>query len=216
MHCIPHLRGDGPTGRRQTNRGHGYSPPAWGWPVEAVKRLRLVTVFPTCVGMARVLHGSFFQLRGIPHLRGDGPKTKMTAEPPTQYSPPAWGWPVGSIQRESRIVVFPTCVGMARCNHCSQTRRLSIPHLRGDGPAVRSIRRQTFRYSPPAWGWPAKAFRLAGPSKVFPTCVGMARKKTTPSRFARSIPHLRGDGPSISPVPTFAPTYSPPAWGWPA
>ena len=59
------------------------------------------------------------------------------------------------------------------------------------------------------WQW------LPMPPPVFPTCVGMARKPRTAQGGPARVPHLRGDGPSVSRRTIAVPACSPPAWGWP-
>src|ERR1035438_8140459 len=64
---IPHSRGDGPTwpGPRGCNRR--YSPPAWGWSDSAGEYLPSEDVFPTRVGMVRLVVSEYFHQCSIPH-----------------------------------------------------------------------------------------------------------------------------------------------------
>ncbi len=92
---FPHPRGDGPPRGPRAFFVFQISPPAWGWPDEWVKKLRLAKDFPTRVGMARSAGGSGFEACRFPHPRGDGPIVKREMNDVTGISPPAWGWPDG-------------------------------------------------------------------------------------------------------------------------
>ena len=111
---IPHPRGDGPSSLGITNIVRLYSPPAWGWSALFVGNRGRPVVFPTRVGMVRLLGGDTGLPQRIPHPRGDGPTTANSAEQVTLYSPPAWGWSVQLGEQPVGVGVFPTRVGMVR------------------------------------------------------------------------------------------------------
>ncbi len=80
-HCsgvmrFPHPRGDGPVARRSRLSSRQFSPPAWGWPGHGWCGSDLLQVFPTRVGMARVLRMLDRPAPCFPHPRGDGPVWK--------------------------------------------------------------------------------------------------------------------------------------------
>ncbi len=54
---------------------------------------------------------------------------------------------------------------------------------------------------------------LASLRKVFPTPVGMNRKRAEVELFLESVPHARGDEPSTEPPPPNALACSPRPWG---
>src|ERR1035438_10202608 len=91
---IPHPRGDGPFDGILGEQIARYSPPAWGWSALAAHDNPLRQLFPTRVGMVRLMGFSESKSHGIPHPRGDGPRSPPTTTPSDQYSPPAWGWSV--------------------------------------------------------------------------------------------------------------------------
>ena len=70
--------------------------------------------FPTRVGMARIPRGISKRRQRFPHPRGDGPEFAQQLEREREISPPAWGWPVGTVRRAALAWDFPTRVGMAR------------------------------------------------------------------------------------------------------
>ena len=150
----------------------------------------------------------------IPHPRGDGPKSSNSGMASAGYSPPAWGWSVLWDSSEPIPTVFPTRVGMVRNQTSEDPKRSGIPHPRGDGPSAKCTSTDTVRYSPPAWGWSGESRSGLGVAAVFPTRVGMVRKVMRWPWGLSSIPHPRGDGPSVW-LPSKPPSaYSPPAWGW--
>src|ERR1035441_6995163 len=78
------------------------------------------------------------------------------------------------------------------------------------------LRRLTERYSPPAWGWSVLAERAPQYGSVFPTRVGMVRRRWRGAARRNGIPHPRGDGPGFDFIHRHHAMYSPPAWGWSA
>ena len=211
---IPHPRGDGPSLSRMMSLIILYSPPTWGWTGAEINRSASVLVFPTHVGMDRRASRVIKRAGGIPHPRGDGPSSCDKDCPKLSYSPPTWGW-TGTLQGQFSLrFVFPTHVGMDRCDACCEILLKGIPHPRGDGPQQCTIRESCQSYSPPTWGWTA-AESLAGlPRHVFPTHVGMDRSAHSRSVMSASIPHPRGDGPIRASFLSMVLTYSPPTWGW--
>ena len=71
-------------------------------------------VFPTRVGMDRILSCRLTILRCIPHTRGDGPNSRVQAMSSGEYSPHAWGWTALIKQLTGGDTVFPTREGMDR------------------------------------------------------------------------------------------------------
>jgi len=110
--------------------------------------------------------------------------------------------------------VFPTHVGMDRAPALMRRRSSRIPHARGDGPKRRWVLRGLCGYSPRTWGWTAAG--RAGPAgaDVFPTHVGMDRRRRRIFPLATGIPHARGDGPDARVVVRKRLWYSPRTWGW--
>ena len=146
--------------------------------------------------MARESTRSESMPRSFPHPRGDGPSFAEFQVGWLRFSPPAWGWPVVKIYAKIYNSVFPTRVGMARHRSSPVLASWCFPHPRGDGPASCCGSTSVTVFSPPAWGWPA--IRVIGwhGNHVFPTRVGMARRRVVCWRPFPRFPHPRGDGPS--------------------
>ena len=69
-------------------------------------------IFPTPVGMVRVLSLLAPPLNDFPHARGDGPKTMKNKKTEKQFSPRPWGWSGGGMVLDQASAIFPTPVGM--------------------------------------------------------------------------------------------------------
>ncbi len=93
---------------------------------------------------------------------------------------------------------------------------MSFPHTRGDGPVLTCISTNPQGFSPHAWGWPETTALILSGQGVFPTRVGMARKKIQIKSQAARFPHTRGDGPQTAVMTHEEVEFSPHAWGWPA
>ncbi len=74
---VPHGRGDGPAPPSRGSVGPACSPRAWGWSAPGPARSRVGRVFPTGVGMVRVMSGIWRGRRCVPHGRGDGPASSF-------------------------------------------------------------------------------------------------------------------------------------------
>ena len=73
MKCFPHARGDGPRSNEDFREQIKFSPRPWGWSVPPLLPWICSVVFPTPVGMVRVLRPGDGRHVGFPHARGDGP-----------------------------------------------------------------------------------------------------------------------------------------------
>ena len=192
---FPHPRGDGPAASLPDQPQPGFSPPAWGWSVAEQQAREQPHVFPTRVGMVRSGQWVFLTSSRFPHPRGDGPLLMPQDLVEVEFSPPAWGWSVFILQHTTRMLVFPTRVGMVRFDDRIVAGRWRFPHPRGDGPNMSKERKDKPAFSPPAWGWSAAwHWELPGET-VFPTRVGMVRFSIISASFPVRFPHPRGDGP---------------------
>ena len=193
-----------------------FSPPAWGWSGGPGSAAAGACVFPTRVGMVRVLSRATIFATSFPHPRGDGPLDPGTGSRVIWFSPPAWGW--SAIEERDDVIrsVFPTRVGMVRGWRRCTTSIVGFPHPRGDGPQVYDLVTFLGRFSPPAWGWSGPRANMTTENTVFPTRVGMVRAAKPWRGTAGSFPHPRGDGPFWRTSKAGPLMFSPPAWGWSA
>ena len=151
---------------------------------------------------------------GLPHTRGDGPKRLVIDGLLVTSSPHAWGWSARELDAADGAQVFPTRVGMVRLTRGWRRWWSSLPHTRGDGPATMDSVLKNGTSSPHAWGW-SDIRRTRRPGRgVFPTRVGMVRRRRRRSGGMRCLPHTRGDGPALSLPVNHTGVSSPHAWGW--
>ncbi len=132
---VPHARGDGPPTSRIAKSRDACSPRTWGW---------------TAIG-SDVAPAS----ERVPHARGDGPHAVDSSLDSHLCSPRTWGWTVGLIAAKTRIVVFPTHVGIDRRRKLALLPRRRVPHARGDGPEGMTWLQSVELCSPRTWGWTA-------------------------------------------------------------
>ncbi len=86
----------------------------WGW-TDAVDSVIVVeSVFPTHVGVDRVVRVLEQLGGGIPHACGGGPPQVTGVSAPSSYSPRMWGWTAIPYCLSGRSAVFPTHVGVDR------------------------------------------------------------------------------------------------------
>ncbi len=196
LQSFPHPRGDGPKNHETKTLRHAFSPPAWGWSEAQNDEWDPLAVFPTRVGMVRVIEFDGGIIIGFPHPRGDGPIPRVTWRSSCSFSPPAWGWSGELVMIHTEMYVFPTRVGMVR----QQPTRMMMTEM----------------FSPPAWGWSADGRPGGARGVVFPTRVGMVRARNKSAACNARFPHPRGDGPRLSTHRSRSRQFSPPAWGWSA
>ena len=70
---FPHARGDGPLASARARCPRSFSPRPWGWSGGTAGLGGLGGIFPTPVGMVRVLSAGSADDKHFPHARGDGP-----------------------------------------------------------------------------------------------------------------------------------------------
>ena len=62
-----------------------------GEPIAALEQCSLSSVFPTHVGVNRMMMFSFSELRRFPHTRGGEPQRKEALDEDAVFSPHPWG-----------------------------------------------------------------------------------------------------------------------------
>ncbi len=173
------------------------SPRAWGWTGVQSPTGLVPVVFPTRVGVDRSLSRPQTAGGSVPHARGGGPSDGYAVPEGNQCSPRAWGW-TGRRRTQTHLPgVFPTRVGVDRYTSSARTGKRSVPHARGGGPEY-SLRATTLsqcsprawgwteriagtdgfaKCSPRAWGWTAERSQAVRGPGVFPTRVGVDRRR---------------------------------------
>ena len=173
-----------------------YSPRKWGWTEPVPTNLSDRAVFPTQVGMNRIVVLSERTYWSIPHASGDEPLIAMSnsetlAVFPTQvgmnrrlvqfqhnwvlYSPRKWGWTAHSSQTSVPTGSIPHASGDEPNPYYDMLKTMRIPHASGDEPRFRVT--QDLDYV------------------VFPMQVGMNRSIGRRLTNYQSIPYASGDEP---------------------
>ena len=211
---VPHGRGDGPPPSRLAELRRWCSPRAWGWTGQVSPDFSARIVFPTGVGMDRLACRPPPTRSGVPHGRGDGPRSPRASKSALRCSPRAWGWTDLTSGGMMTAAVFPTGVGMDRTLRNFPRPLSSVPHGRGDGPGGSPTTTPATRCSPRAWGWTVVIRSHNSEDLVFPTGVGMDRRPSTAATYPFRVPHGRGDGPGCRFGKPVCQLCSPRAWGW--
>ena len=171
-------------------------------------------VFPTPVGMDRMIFRIIGGAVSFPHTRGDGPASSPVLCDASMFSPHPWGWTATNWPPAEGKGVFPTPVGMDRTSNSRQARLRRFPHTRGDGPSDMACSISSFTFSPHPWGWTVSARLVVRLAYVFPTPVGMDRPKNRRTIETACFPHTRGDGPVNALDGDLWQAFSPHPWGW--
>jgi len=190
-----------------------FSPHAWG--CTDPKRIYRghESVFPTRVGMYREACPMIPVGLRFPHTRGDVPTAAASGAPAQKFSPHAWGFtvwkcpagwqdvrfphtrgdvPAQRVACTAFMRVFPTRVGMYRRVEHGYTSNSSFPHTRGDVPMSKIWFATGMPFSPHAWGCSALAGCPSVGPIVFPTLVGMYRRRLHQMDRTFRFPHMRG------------------------
>ena len=115
---LPHARGGGPKSYLNSFINSNSSPRTWGWTLKESLLVCVIWLFPTHVGVDRLLRQDWGLLRSLPHARGGGPSSNSAAAASSTASncssPRTWGWTLGNATVAPVGVLFPTHVGVDR------------------------------------------------------------------------------------------------------
>ena len=192
---FPRMRGDGPVGRDQGGRRRAFPPHARGWTQGHVPDVRERAVSPACAGMDPMRAQRIPDATGFPRMRGDGPIAEWTLRIQGLFPPHARGWTCTILEVVPTCVVSPACAGMDRFWTTTGIGFPSFPRMRGDGPLDALYHWNDVQFPPHARGWTHFSRGELGFIWVSPACAGMDLNQANTSRFAKSFPRMRGDGP---------------------
>ncbi len=210
---LPHRRGGVSHRAPWPHRLYRSSPQAWGCFDIIVSRDGWGYVFPTGVGVFRTAKRRGRGVQSLPHRRGGVSPTFVLSYWTLWSSPQAWGCFAMLTWVLRHDWVFPTGVGVFRDGKTIAIQQFGLPHRRG-GVSQRSPSASALRVSSPqAWGCFALVKAVAWLDCVFPTGVGVFRKRCCRSRRCGCLPHRRGgvSGCADGGVPLVE--SSPQAWG---
>ena len=210
---FPHVCGDVPCIWRQCQSSPRFSPRMWGCSVFLKRAGFGCGVFPTYVGMFRWRTRRARARGRFPHVCGDVPPVYMASPTPAKFSPRMWGCSVSRRVRLRHEDVFPTYVGMFRAGRRAGAWGRGFPHVCGDVPGVVLGLPASSVFSPRMWGCSLAGTGGGRGSMVFPTYVGMFRRRGRTPESPRCFPHVCGDVPSARPAAPPVPPFSPRMWG---
>jgi len=190
------------------------SPHPWGWTGLPIVFVYSAKVFPTPVGMNRIIPQHWGVGYGVPHTRGDEPSSEISSTIASPCSPHPWGWTARKLPKIAGWTVFPTPVGMNRRLWNPAQYRWCVPHTRGDEPPRWQTGCTSTKCSPHPWGWTVGMLNFQMMRQVFPTPVGMNRSTTTTASWCTGVPHTRGDEPLRLSLEGNLDACSPHPWGW--
>ena len=210
---FPHTRGDVPRQSSHSLKATSFSPHTWG--CSALRRAvqQAGRLFPTHVGMFRSSGARSTPSATFPHTRGDVPPDEGIFLEMVFFSPHTWGCSDHDVLQAVCIHLFPTHVGMFLTPHKRNLTFYPFPHTRGDVPNPLHHARHVCRFSPHTWGCSDQVAAIDGACPLFPTHVGMFRKRIMPYGNWRPFPHTRGDVPWPRREARQAGTFSPHTWG---
>ena len=139
-HVFPACAGVVPRRVKPASNPPGSSPHARGWSRHNRGHLVRHLVFPACAGVVRGFGFTVFGIVSLPRMRGGGPKLDKPEPVLTPSSPHARGWSGRSGPSGPGKPVFPACAGVVPRSPLTARFKVSLPRMRGGGPAVR-IRR---------------------------------------------------------------------------
>ena len=139
---LPHTRGDAPDAAAELGIDLELTPHAWGCTGLGEIPRGVRPAYPTRVGMHRNRRPPSEAGSGLPHTRGDAPRSGGGSSRSGSLTPHAWGCTGHALGGIDGGEAYPTRVGMHRWGGCWAWRNRSLPHTRGMHRAVARVVRQ--------------------------------------------------------------------------
>ena len=170
-----------------------FSPRPWGWSGGRGGHATGPFGFPTLVGMVRA------------------PRTRL---PHQTGFPRSWGWSWRVTIRIDPAGLSHAC-GNGPWRDKAGNMQEEFPHARGDGPYKAQTQTGFSMFSPRSWGWSVFRRQEKGrQGQVFPTLVGMVRRREPGGARQHRFSHARGDDPFGTGGGNVPLVFSPRSWGW--
>ena len=194
---FPHVCGDWnlPSGLNFT--ALTFSPRVWGLKGCHYYYNLFSEVFPTCVGIESHPIAFWCEWKGFPHVCGDWKNWELQALLVIPFSPRVWGLKGYPLSPFSYNQVFPTCVGIESLQAFRMKAGGRFPHVCGDWKVAESNFNWVFPFSPRVWGLKFTSLKNNFNFAVFPTRVGVDRRKGAGNWKLACFPHACRDWKSI-------------------
>ena len=189
---LPHACGGVSSSKSWSHTMSRSSPRVWGCFRVRGSWFRVLSVFPTRVGVFLLFPRLADQIGSLPHACGGVSKIPSQLGSPLLSSPRVWGCFRGEVRLREGRIVFPTRVGVFPRRLVPHPMGSRLPHACGGVSQRLSPHSQKSESSPRVWGcfYPRlDRFVLPG---VFPTRVGVFLYSHTQSPVRRSLPHACG------------------------
>jgi len=195
--CFPHACGGVPVTASCNAWRSWFSPRMWGcsgtWPPDpgalvvfpthvGVFRIVVVTCsfpfsFPHTVGVGRNGMNLYLLIRSFPHACGGVPPVEAIGFAGSTFSPRMWGCSARRLRQRCRPEVFPTHVGVFRRGNTPDPKQPGFPHACGGVPNTRRQWQGRNAFSPRMWGCSEQRHICFNFCWVSPTHVGCSLDK---------------------------------------
>ncbi len=170
--------------------------------------------FPAYAGVVPCARPGCGRRRGVPRVRGGGPRSPPLTPVPLTRSPRTRGWSVVVVPRRRWADAFPAYAGVVPCSACLGLSLWRVPRVRGGGPVELAERRAVLLRSPRTRGWSRQELWCAARSGAFPAYAGVVPTPSTTGTSCPRVPRVRGGGPSGPPCCLCFVPRSPRTRGW--
>jgi len=189
----PHGRGDNTARARETSKGDGSPPRAWGQQVRRPLRKRQTRFTPTGVGTTTASGGASGWCPVHPHGRGDNARQRPAPAGRCGSPPRAWGQQLHLQLSPLKLRFTPTGVGTTELQFADPLLRSVHPHGRGDNSRISSSMAACPGSPPRAWGQRPPAPGRWWARRFTPTGVGTTSAMVATMGMIAVHPHGRGD-----------------------
>ena len=209
----PHGRGDNTARARETSKGDGSPPRAWGQPPLSARGPAPGRFTPTGVGTTGCIAGHRVTAAVHPHGRGDNDTFGAEPHDGTGSPPRAWGQQGLRAWHPLRMRFTPTGVGTTSAFCARACARTVHPHGRGDNGGIVELQTADLGSPPRAWGQRDRAPRQPLKRRFTPTGVGTTSRMNFQSASLSVHPHGRGDNTVVRDLLSEEDGSPPRAWG---
>ena len=189
------------------------SPRPWGCFPRFGTMARPDMVFPTPVGVFRLLTGGWYEQKSLPHARGGVSPDMLHADRGFLSSPRPWGCFSRGRTDGFYLGVFPTPVGVFLTLPLVFMAQQSLPHARGGVSLLLQRAGRGAGSSPRPWGCFRAERGWHYDHPVFPTPVGVFLHLQNVQMHQKGLPHARGGVSQDHLVPLPRQASSPRPWG---
>jgi len=158
---------------------------------------RIPCGYPACAGIDLLAVSRFVAPWRLPRMRGDRPKSGIPATTGREATPHARGSTLAEQVLTSAGLGYPACAGIDLSRGRSLARRIWLPRMRGDRPAMPSIASSIAQATPHARGSTRYRKSERRGHHGYPACAGIDPAPHTDRTAQERLPRMRGDRPRV-------------------